>query len=134
MQKLEYGVTTTLVAETCCNCGTPFAMASGLYDQLQRTGKSFYCPNGHSQHYTETTENKLKKAEQDIKSLEDQAKWWRGEAEAKAKQLSATRGQLTKTKKRLAGGACPCCHRQFVSLQRHMTTKHPGYAVEVTNR
>lgn len=28
-------------------------------------------------------------------------------------------------KKRVQGGACPCCNRHFVQLERHMATKHP---------
>lgn len=42
-----------LVTETCCNCGVLFAMPSDLQARLLQEAEkgSFYCPNGHSQHY-----------------------------------------------------------------------------------
>lgn len=35
--------------------------------------------------------------------------------------------QLTKTRKRIANGVCPCCHRTFQNLARHMAGQHPAY-------
>lgn len=40
---------------------------------------------------------------------------------------SYARGQLTKLKRRVSNGVCPCCNRSFADLHRHMTEKHPDY-------
>ena len=128
---LEFNTNVTLVSEECCVCGTPFAIESTLCASLKRTQDWFYCPNGHQQHYAKSTEEKLREAEKKLKSLDEQYQWWKNEAEQKSRQLSATKGQLTKTKKRLSGGVCPCCNRSFASLHRHMQMKHPEYTKEV---
>lgn len=52
------------------------------------------------------------------------------ERNAAQRALRATKGRLTKTKKRIANGVCPCCNRHFVNLERHMTGKHPDYTKE----
>jgi hypothetical protein len=117
-----------LVIEHCCRCGTPFGMENSLYHDLQKHGRSFYCPNGHSMTYGRSIEDELKAARRDLKATEENCQWWKNEAEVKAAQLKTTRTQLTKTKNRIAKGICPCCHRQFVDLQNHMGTKHPDYA------
>jgi hypothetical protein len=45
---------TDTVAITCCHeiCGLTFYVPRGWHDQRLSNGKSFYCPNGHSQHFT----------------------------------------------------------------------------------
>jgi hypothetical protein len=37
---------------------------------------------------------------------------------------------VTKLKQRVANGVCPCCHRSFVNLHRHMAGQHPDYTKE----
>jgi len=39
---------------------------------------------------------------------------------------SATKGQLTKARKRADRGVCQHCHRSFVDVARHVATKHPS--------
>jgi len=34
---------------------------------------------------------------------------------------------LTRMTNRIAFGVCPCCHRHFDNLQRHIATKHPEF-------
>jgi len=70
-----------------------------------------------------------------LAKLEQSLEWWRKDAEAKAESLQvernhskAIRGELTKLKKRVTNGVCPCCHRSFQNLRRHMATKHPNEA------
>lgn len=41
------------------NCGT-FPMDRALYDKLKRSGETWCCPEGHQQHFTETTEDALR--------------------------------------------------------------------------
>jgi hypothetical protein len=116
-----------VVLETCCNCGITFGMTQGFKNMRNEDGKSFFCPNGHSQYYTKSIATKLKEANSALKNAKEDAKWWQEEAEAKAKALSSTKGQLTKVKNRIAKGVCPCCNRQFLDLNRHMDNQHPEY-------
>lgn len=131
----------TLVVENCIKCGTAFGIEATRQQGLLRSGDTFYCPNGHPQVYSKPIEQQLKetqKALADEKRLrtnaEQDAHFWQGEAETNAKTLSTTkqvlkntRGQLTRTKKRIAAGICPECRRSFENLHRHMQHKHPDY-------
>lgn len=40
-------------------CGT-FPMDRALYNRYKRTGETWHCPAGHAQHFTESTEQKLR--------------------------------------------------------------------------
>ena len=95
----------------------------------------FYCPNGHAQHYTETTVTKLKKqldnANKRMGWAEDSAARARVEAEDAKRSRAAIKGQLTKTRNRIAHGVCPCCHRTFKQLEAHMSNKHPDFKAVV---
>ena len=55
--------------EYCCNCGVPFAMTTETYKNYSDTGKVFFCPNGHQQHYTESCSVKLGKLNSQITNL-----------------------------------------------------------------
>jgi NAD-dependent SIR2 family protein deacetylase len=117
----------------CCSvCGILFAMPWGKMQQLKQNGTTFYCPNGHQQRFGPTTAEQLKaELERERQQLvlerqrHDQTKARAREAE---KSLVATKGQITKLKKRVGNGVCPCCNRSFRDLARHMGTKHPDYA------
>lgn len=130
MQTITLQTQTTFIMEECYSCGVPFGISETTYRQAKDKGTTFYCPNGHGQVYIESREQKLKELEKRLKAEEQRANWWKEEAQTKAKQLSTTRSQLTKTKNRISKGICPCCHRQFVNLQRHMQNQHPGYEKE----
>jgi ssDNA-binding Zn-finger/Zn-ribbon topoisomerase 1 len=130
-----------LVVETCCNCGVPFAIHRPQYERLLESGDRFYCPAGHPQHYTrrENLDKQIEDLKRKLRVAEEDTRYWNQEAEEQAaaatvakRQAAAAKGQLTKVKKRVGNGACPCCNRQFVNLQRHMATKHPEYKEEPT--
>lgn len=115
--------TIKFVLEECCNCGIPFFMPNYHRKMLiNNPGTSFYCPNGHSQHYTGKTESQ-KRIEQLEQSIKDEQEAYNRMSDAmldeknKAKKLKA---QLNRVHK----GVCPCCNRTFVNLQKHMETKH----------
>lgn len=60
-----------MYVETCCNCGITFGFPKKLFSVLKENGASFYCPNGHSQHYThrKSIEEKLREKEKEISRL-----------------------------------------------------------------
>lgn len=121
-----------LEATTCCNCGVEFAFPQGLHKSFLKSHAPFYCPNGHSQHFTgEPDEVELKRQlEHARKALDDaRAATVRARKAADDASLSArlTRGKLNALKKRVKHGVCPCCQRSFVQLARHMASQHPEY-------
>lgn len=134
----EMFLSMTLV--TCFKCGVPFGMPSQLQQHFLDSGDSFHCPNGHGQHYTETT----------IQRLQKQIEKERQETERRAQQLKATiesrdikihnlnkevlsergksnyhKGKRKKLEARVAHGVCTCCNRTFQDLAAHMAKKHP---------
>lgn len=128
-------VTERLVTETCCGCHVLFAITEELRDRRLEDKKQFFCPNGHSQSYVgETKEEKLRKErdalERQLASARGNEKYYRERAESEKKSHAATKGVLTKTKKRVANGVCPVCNRSFVQLANHMQGQHPQYDKE----
>lgn len=127
-------VTVKLEIATCCVCGIPFGLPDYHRQHLLETGEEFYCPNGHAQVYSKPIVSELKKQlAQAKKEAELYNQWYaaeRGDHEQTRRKLGAVKGVLTKTKKRIANGVCPCCRRTFVNLHRHMGTKHPDYVSE----
>lgn len=125
--------TGTLVVEHCCNCGTAFAMPSGLQAQRIKDHQEFYCPAGHRQYYTGPTEaQKLKKeldySKQELEYANRRAASAEGRAKREQARANGFKGAMRKVKRRVSNGVCPCCTRTFKDLAAHMNQKHPDYA------
>ena len=128
-----------LRTETCCECGVLFAFPQAMYKRLleQKTKARFYCPNGHSQFYTGKTEaqklrDQLEREREATERAEKRARAARAEAEMTRNSLRVTKGHMTRLKKRIKHGVCPCCNRQFKNLARHMENKHPEYVGDIS--
>jgi hypothetical protein len=105
---------------TTCWCGLPHAIPESLYAQAENHGRSIYCPLGHQWIVKDTFEQKLRREQQRHEATRDLLA-------QEERSHAATRGHLTRTKKRVGAGVCPCCHRTFRQLARHMEAKHPDY-------
>ncbi len=119
----------------CCVCGTPFCMESQLNERRHSDGKLFYCPNGHDQLYRETDAVKLRKANEEIERQkqkivkeQERTQFWQQEKRKADKATSAYKGQVTKIKRRVNAGVCPCCNRTFSNLAAHIKTKHKDFS------
>ena len=121
-------VSERLVTEQCIRCGITFALPEELRGELVENHKDFYCPNGHSQRYIDKTE--AQKQRERAERLAQQLQRREADLQRERTQHRATKGQLTKTKKRVANGVCPCCNRSFANVQRHMEGQHPEYVAE----
>ena len=123
-----------LMSERCCHCGVLFYMPQWLQDLRRGDKEWFYCPNGHRQRYVESEADTLRRERdrlaQQIAQRDDALLSERRLRESAERQASTLKGSITKLRKRLAGGACPCCNRTFANLQRHMETKHAGFVAE----
>jgi hypothetical protein len=121
-----------LVLHVCPSCFISYAIPERMETEKMRDGTSFFCPNGHSLSYRDSEVEKLRKEVESKKKIIGQ---WANdynqlykEKESVTRSLSATKGVLTRTKKRISKGVCPCCNRHFVNLQRHMDGQHPEFA------
>jgi len=133
----------TLQVTSCCVCGTEFAVPLAMLRARQESGGDLYCPSGHCLTWNETEVKELRRqlaGEQQKVNMEREyvrCERLRRMAEQERhehtkRRLSATQGVVTKTKKRVGGGACPCCNRFFPKLRKHMKSKHPEYAADVS--
>lgn len=129
--------TVTLVPITCSyeGCGVTFALDESYRHARQQDHKTWYCPNGHSRYYP---------AKSDVEKLSDELAASRRIAENERtrrqreqerrehaeRQRAAARGQVTKIKRRIGRGVCPCCNRTFADLGRHMAGQHPEFVEE----
>ena len=87
-----------LITVECCNCHMLFAVTKGFNDERRKDHEYFYCPAGHAQHYPgKSNEQKLRER------LEEEQRCCisaREEANAIERRLRATRGVVTKLKKK----------------------------------
>lgn len=125
-------------AGTCWKCQCKIWLPDELYEAAQRTKHDlkpipFHCAYGHSAVFSvrESEETKLRREcdrlTQKLAEKDDAIRAQRELREAAERSAAAARGQVTKLKRRAAGGVCPCCSRTFLSLQRHIATKHPEF-------
>lgn len=116
MPALSYTQTLTVVA---CTCGISYAIPEALEQQARDHRRNVYCPLGHSWIYTESTEERLEKERKAHRATRELLA-------AEERSHSATKGAMTKLKKRVEAGVCPHCNRTFQNLARHMHSKHPA--------
>jgi hypothetical protein len=140
--KHDYDITLGLTTITCGACGISFAVPTRWYEQKRADRTDWHCPNGHTRHFTGPTEavrlrDELAREKHRTEQAQADAKWWQARsAEANQREqithrrLSAHKGVVTKLRKRVALGSCPCCHRKFKDLRDHMRAEHPDWNPE----
>ena len=118
----------TYVVVTCYKCGIAFGMPQYFHKQVQEdTSKTFYCPNGHGQVYTTSEATRLRRQ---LDAERDENNGLRYRIDHANRSRAALKGQVTKIKRRVAKGICPCCRRNFANLKRHMEGQHPDWSKE----
>lgn len=118
---------TELTVMTCW-CGLIHAVPTNLYDvYIESDHKNLHCPLGHSYVPSKRREKREDKLAAKVAHLREQNEHLREERQQAEKKASTYKGHLTRTKKRISGGVCPCCNRSFENLARHMKSKHPKY-------
>ncbi len=135
MKNLTFTDTVTLKTMKCGTCGMRFALPQTFYDSCYNEGGFWTCPLGHSRGWNKgNTPTELEKLEAKIAAKDNDLEYYRKrnneifeQKERVERQLAAQKGQVTKLKKRVAAGVCPCCNRTFQNLSRHMTAKHADF-------
>lgn len=112
---------------TCCHgdCGISFQVPDWWANGKRETHNSFYCPNGHRQHFNSETDAEIFRRERDI-AKQQLARAEQDTAEARAAARKAEL-KVKKIKKRAAAGTCPCCQRTFQNMAIHMRKQHPSF-------
>lgn len=108
----------------CYKCNTPFGMTEDLNTRRHRDGKSFFCPNGHGQVYTESSEKKLKQENQRLQNNLDAVQ---GKAILLQREAEENARKYTRIRTRVQNGTCPCCDEKFDNLREHMQSRHPEF-------
>lgn len=113
-----------LTIMTCGSCGCEFAIPETMRAEKERSGGSWFCPNGHSRVYSETQADKFRKLYE--KEQREAASLREAKIVAERAQQKAEK-HIERLKKRVAAGVCPCCNRTVSQLTRHMNSKHAEY-------
>lgn len=134
--------TERLVTQHCFSCGMAFGVAEDYDVRRREDHRAFFCPAGHSQSYigkseAEQLRDQIAAKDREIaaaKSRAEREREWRINAEAATatvtRSLRATKAVVTRTKKKIVAGRCPCCSHKFKDLAIHMQTEHPNYDPE----
>lgn len=120
--------TATLTIVHCATCSMPFGVSKHFEQERRSDHKSFYCPAGHSQHWPQETDKE--KLRRQLKYAKDSAATERARRDQAEASLRATKGVVTRQRKKLErvkNGVCPCCNRSFTDLKKHMKTRHPEW-------
>lgn len=129
--------TGTLTVVDCARCGISFGITADFESRRREDHQSFCCPLGHTQSYSGRSdkEKEIARLQMEVVSKErsrayheEQAQRLSKSAETARRQAAAARGVVTKVKKRLGKGVCPCCNRYFRDLHQHMVGQHPDWA------
>lgn len=123
--------------DTCYQCKVQHSFPQHIYDAAiqRRDSMTIWCPNGHSWVYKaqakialeEQLRQERDRLKQQLAQKDDEIRRQREGKEEEQRRVVALRGVVTRTKKRLSGGVCPCCNRTFQNLASHMATKHAEY-------
>ena len=128
-------VNETLTVKRCGSCNITFALPEWLDKKRLADKKSWWCPNGCERVYagkTELQETRDALAAETHRREQAEARVTDlcGQRDATERRLRATRGVVTRHKKKIAAGRCPCCSHQFKDLKAHMAKQHPAWNPE----
>ena len=108
-----------------------FGLESSMLRARRTDGKTFHCPMGCSIGYGDHENARLKReleAKERVLQAERaenaRVRYFRDHYKRSAQTY---RGHLTKVRKRVGNGVCPCCGRTFKQLAAHMKSQHPAY-------
>lgn len=120
----------TLVVQSCVSCGMTFGVASDFDRRRREDHKSFYCPAGHPQIYTDKSE--AEKLKQEVAQQNETISYLRtantslhSKITEKNYSIRALKAAKTRILNRVKHGVCPCCNRTFQNLQSHFKSVHP---------
>jgi hypothetical protein len=113
-----------------CWCSLEFAIPRALHDHYHRRHEegepiTLYCPLGHG--FVPSGTSASDRLRNSLRRTEEALEAARRETQHQVRRVRAQKGQMTKLRKRVANGICPCCTRTFANLARHMASQHPEW-------
>lgn len=115
-------IATELEEEVCITCGIVFAIPAHYKEELRKSHKAFYCPNGHSMYFPAETEEEILRRQ--LREEKRQRKEYQEENIKLTQRLDGALDKMGKMKKRADAGVCPYCRRHFANMERHIHSKH----------
>ena len=113
---------------TCGECGMAYGIPERYRAQKEEAGGHWNCPGCKVRWGYAEGENKALRRR--LLAAQERAGVEARRRASVERSLAATKGHVTRQKKRAAAGVCPCCNRTFKQLARHMKSKHPTYTKE----
>ena len=126
--KTTFEIATDFVSISCGGCGVSFAITDSFYRARRADHKDFYCPKGCCRAYQ--IESKEERLRRQLDAERDENNGLRYRIDHANRSRAALKGQVTKIKRRVGKGMCPCCRRNFANLKRHMEGQHPDWSEE----
>jgi hypothetical protein len=121
-------VVITLTGMDCSVCGMTYGLDEDFRRRRLGDGKTWWCPNGHTQHFVgETDEKKAKRLEKALDRANAATRAARDQADAAERRRRAAKGQLTRLKNKIAKGICPICDKEFPEVKAHIEIEHPNF-------
>lgn len=126
-----------LTKMVCSSCAGVFAISQEYLDNARRLGgfkQVFACPyckseRGYGKGKEDELRDEIERLKQEKQRADNYASIHRDAADRLRSSNAALKGVITKERKRVSNGVCPCCNRQFTNLLRHMKCKHPNHAL-----
>ena len=115
---------TTYTIFQCWVCGCRFAVDKYVHGERKRRGETLWCPAGCKLGLGEAESEKLRRKLERVEMVVANV---RGQNEYLTRSNASLRGVVTRTKRRIASGKCPCCKQKFSDLASHMDSEHPDY-------
>ena len=132
MSDVKY-VTLAIERVDCANCGLTFGVSAEFIRKRRDDHVGFWCPNGHSNYYpqqneTERLREQLAQTERINAAITADLQSVCAERDHHWTERKKVNTRMRHLKERVKHGVCPCCHRTFKQLARHITSKHPHFA------
>ena len=120
----------TFTTFECGGCGVYYALTDDYVRRRREDHKGWVCPHGCHRAFNqdndlETERKKTASLRARLDQAEADARFARRQTLNEQRSAAAYKGHLTRIRKRIANGVCPCCRRNFTQVRRHIKAKHP---------
>lgn len=126
-------VNTNLTTVNCGGCGGTYAIQERYRQECYQEGKSWTCPYcriywGYEEGETDKLKKQVANLIEQNQRISQNRDYHQKEAAHFRHSRDAIKGIVTKIKKRVGNGVCPCCKRTFQNLHDHIKRQHPAFA------
>lgn len=102
----------------CSHCTYGFPMSESVYDGYERSGETFYCPQGHRLAITQdSVVGRLRASERSLEQTRDTVS-------VLCKRIESAKGVITRQRNRLIRGVCPYCNKSRLEIDEHNLLYH----------